>query len=75
MRLNHLSFQNFGYPDYFLGDKEGNPVGGTAFSVVCKGAWNDDESGVEKRKYGGPCQFRPTSPGTETLFYLVLERT
>jgi len=48
---------------YFIGDKEGNPVGGTAFIITCKAQWNDTESGPEKRKYGGPCQFRPTHPG------------
>jgi len=53
----------YGELGYFIGDKEGNPVGGTAFIITCKAAWNDTESGAEKRKYGGPCQFRPTHPG------------
>merc|ERR1719250_51845 len=53
----------YGELGYFIGDKEGNPVDGTAFIITCKAAWNDTESGAEKRKYGGPCQFRPTHPG------------
>ena len=56
------NFDQFGYSEYFVGDKEGNPVGGTSFKVVCKGAW-EGEDGEEKRKYGGPCQFRPSHPG------------
>ena len=52
---------------YFIGDKEGHPVGGTAFIIICKAQWNDTESGIEKRKYGGPCEFRPTHPGILTM--------
>ena len=60
-------FNGKSYPDYFIGDKEGKPVGGTAFAVTCKAAWNDTESGDEQRKYGGPCQFRVTHPGRVCL--------
>ena len=28
------------YPDYFIGDKDGNPVGGTAWSIRCRSQWN-----------------------------------
>jgi len=55
--------EGYGEMGYFLGDKEGKPVGGTAFAITCKALWNDTESGAEKRKYGGPCHFRPTHPG------------
>ena len=51
------------YPDYFIGDKEGNPVGGTSWMIRCRSAWNDTESGDEKREFGGPCHFRPSHPG------------
>ena len=57
---------NFGgknYPKYFIGDKNGNPVGGTSWGIGCKSGWNDTESGAEKRKHGGPCHFRPSHPG------------
>ena len=52
------------YPKYFIGDKSGNPVGGTTWQIQCKSGWNDTESGAEKRNNGGPCHFRPSHPGT-----------
>ena len=52
------------YPKYFIGDKSGNPVGGTTWQIQCKSGWNDTESGAEKRSNGGPCHFRPSHPGT-----------
>ena len=55
------------YPDYFIGDKDGNPVGGTAWSIRCRMQWNDTESGEEKRRNGGPCDFRPSHPGNIQL--------
>ena len=45
--------QDSRYPEYFIGDKDGNPVGGTSWSVHCKSQWNDTESGEEKRRMGG----------------------
>ena len=49
---------NEGYPEYFIGDKNGNPVGGNSFNIHCHSGWNDTE-----RKRGGPCHFRPHHPG------------
>ena len=47
------------YPEYFVGDKNGDPVGGTSFSIHCHSAWNDSE----RTGSGGPCHFRPSHPG------------
>ena len=41
-----------------LGDRNGSPVGGTAFYIDCKGQWNNTE-----RVFPGPCHFRPTHTG------------
>ena len=49
---------NEGYPEYFIGDKNGDPVGGNSFNIHCHSGWNDDE-----RERGGPCHFRPQHPG------------
>ena len=66
-RGNNNEFGGRSYPDYFIGDKDGNPVGGTAWSIRCRMQWNDTESGEEKRKFGGPCDFRPSHPGNIQL--------
>ena len=47
-----------GVPPIMVGDKNGNPVGGTAFSIHCHATWNSTE-----RRLGGPCHFRPTENG------------
>ena len=54
-RGNAETFKSDGY---FVGDANGDPVGGTAFYTSCTKAWNDPE-----RAFGGPCHFRPTHPG------------
>ena len=41
-----------------IGDRNGSPVGGTAFYIDCKGQWNNTE-----RVFPGPCHFRPTHAG------------
>ena len=66
-RGNNEEFGGRNYPDYFIGDKDGNPVGGTAWSIHCRMQWNDTESGEEKRRNGGPCDFRPSHPGNIQL--------
>jgi len=43
--------------DYFIGDKFGNPVDGTAWMLQCKFAWNN--TGPDN----GPCFFRPSQAG------------
>ena len=53
---------NEGYPEYFIGDKNGNPVGGSSFNIHCHAGWNDTE-----RRVGGPCHFRPNHPGISDL--------
>lgn len=53
--------EKFKYPEYFVGDKNGNPVGGSSFNIHCHGYWYDPD-----RIYGGPCHFRPLTPGKYT---------
>ena len=50
--------EKFKYPEYFVGDKNGDPVGGSSFNIHCHGYWTDPH-----RKYGGPCHFRPLRQG------------
>ena len=59
-RGNAETFKSDGY---FVGDANGDPVGGTAFYTSCTKAWNDPE-----RAFGGPCHFRPTHPGIPLLY-------
>jgi len=46
--------------DYFVGDKFGNPVDGTAWKLHCVFGWNTTNQD------GGPCHFRPTNTGCRT---------
>jgi len=41
-----------------IGDRNGYPVGGSAFYIDCKAQWNNTE-----RIFPGPCHFRPTQTG------------
>merc|ERR1719334_877092 len=43
--------------DYFVGDKFGNPVDGTGWTLLCTFGWNTTNQD------GGPCHFRPTNTG------------
>merc|ERR1719186_36145 len=43
--------------DYFVGDKFGQPVGGTGWRIHCHGAWNTSTPEA------GPCDFRPSQVG------------
>ena len=56
-------YERFQYPEYFVGDKNGNPVGGNSFNIHCHAYWTDPE-----RVYGGPCHFRPLIPGNKDNF-------
>lgn len=45
-----------------IGDRNGYPVGGSAFYIDCKAQWNNTE-----RIFPGPCHFRPTNTGNVWL--------
>merc|ERR1719204_1313836 len=46
-------------PDYIIGDKNGNPVGKGGFQLQCSDYWPRQPG----KTLGGPCLFRPVSPG------------
>ena len=46
-------------PDYIVGDKNGNPVGKGGFQLQCSDYWPRQPG----KTLGGPCLFRPVSPG------------
>jgi len=46
--------------DYFVGDKFGNPVDGTGWTLHCHFGWNTTNED------SGPCHFRPTNAGCRT---------
>ena len=48
-------------PDYMIGDRNGNPVKDSvgAFQLQCTDMWPRQLG----KKMGGPCVFRPVSPG------------
>ena len=58
------NFESFDSP-YFIGDRNGDPVNGTAFVIHCHSGWNDPH-----RKMGGPCHFRPTHPGNTLRIFI-----
>ena len=58
------NYQRFKYPEYFIGDKKGKPVGGSSFAIHCHKYWTDPH-----RTYGGPCHFRPLTPGMHSIYH------
>ena len=46
-------------PDYIIGDKNGDPVGKGGFQLQCSDYWPRQPG----KTLGGPCLFRPVSPG------------
>ena len=49
-----------GEKDYFVGDENGNPVGGASFGIFCGKAWYDPDPAHFS---SGPCFFRPSLAG------------
>ena len=61
MGSGELNADNFGIyvPDYIIGDKNGDPVGKGGFQLQCSDYWPRQPG----KTLGGPCVFRPVSPG------------
>lgn len=52
----------WGFRGYFIGDAKGDPVGGTGYYFKCHMYWNNTG-----RHSGGPCHFKPTTPGCSNV--------
>ena len=52
--------------EYFVGDENGNPVGGASFGIFCGKFWYNPHPSKENT---GPCFFRPFRPGINATLY------
>ena len=50
--------------EYFVGDENGNPVGGASFGIFCGKFWYNPHPSKENT---GPCFFRPYRPGINAI--------
>ena len=65
-RYRNSNDQQKNNKEYFVGDENGNPVGGASFGIFCGKFWYNPHPSKENT---GPCFFRPYRPGINAMFF------